>query len=85
MANCLRKYQAIWLKLKKNLEVEIECHPVIWKRVKRGVSKEKDEDLAFKVMNDTDSLFLKIEYNEKTHRGKFLLKQRIGIDNVRQG
>lgn len=84
MARALRKYQKIWMTIKTKMICEIECHPVIWARVKKGVIKEKDQDLAFKIINDTDSLFLKIEYDAKTQRGKFVLKQRLGIMNVRQ-
>ena len=51
----MRKYQPIWKKLKDSKKVSIVADKRMHARIKRGVIKEKDEDLAFKV--ETDQIY----------------------------
>lgn len=79
----LRKYQRIWLLLKSKEVAVLECHPAIWPKIKRMVSKEKDEDLAFKIINDHDTFKLEFSYDEELRRGTIRIKQTINIENMR--
>jgi hypothetical protein len=59
-----RLYYPVWERLKR--EGECEClikHPALVNRVRRGIIKEKDEDIAFKLMNE-GKFKLYIEYNK---------------------
>ena len=58
----------------------LECPPGAVKRLKKAVIKEKDEDKAFKMMNDHDKFRLKITYDKKRQRLKFELLQKYGLE-----
>lgn len=77
-----RKYYPVWTELKSKLKCVISAHPLLFKRIVKGVIKEKDRDLAMKVANDLDSLYLIIIRDEKKNTITFKLKQRIGISDL---
>lgn len=79
-----RKYQQIWERIKDKSACSIQVHPKLAARVKKGVIKEKSNDLGFKVLNDNDYCFLKISYDKEKQVMKFKLKQRIGIEEVKK-
>lgn len=79
----MRKYEGIWHKLKHEYKCTLQVHKLIVARVVKAVIKEKDKDLAFKMANDKDKLYLaikRIELADKKHvRIEFRLKQRYGL------
>lgn len=77
-----RKYYPVWKKLKEKKECMLSAHPLLFARIIKGVIKEKDRDVAFKIANDFDSLYLKVERDADKHIIKFKLKQRIGLENI---
>ena len=77
-----RKYQPIWNEIKQKKKCSVSAHPLLFKRIIKAVVKEKDRDLAFKIANDLDSLYLDITRDEEKHLITFRLKQRIGIADV---
>jgi hypothetical protein len=48
----MRKYQAIWVKLKQEGVCRLTAHPSLHKRIKKAVSKEKCSDVAYKLQWD---------------------------------
>lgn len=78
------KYAVIWDTIKKKKKCTIEVEPKLAARVKKAVIKEKYNDLGFKVLNDNDYLFLSISYDPIKKRMKFLLKQRVGLEEVKR-
>lgn len=78
----LRRYESIWLRLKnsKSDSCRIVVHNIhLLERIKKGVIKEKDMDLAFKLKNETEHWRLEMEYNEQTKELVFKLVTRLGI------
>lgn len=83
-----RKYEAVWLKVKTTGKCTVEAHPAFFARVRKAVIKEKNMDLGFKVLNDHDRFYLKIEEvrNEKDamkSKIRFILKQVLGLEGVK--
>lgn len=79
MAN---KYYPIWRELKQKKKCTVSAHPLLFTRVIKGVIKEKGRDLAFKVANDLDSIYLVIAKDIEKHTVTFRLKQRVGIADI---
>lgn len=52
----MRKYEPIWIKIKETHKATISAPIHMHKRIKRGVSKEKDQDLGFKLLQDSKGL-----------------------------
>ena len=48
----MRKYEQIWIQLKQNNICKVAAHPLLHKRIKKAVTKEKYNDNAFKVLFD---------------------------------
>ena len=80
-----RKYQIIWDKIKVNGRCTIEVVPALQARVKKAVIKEKNKDMAFKLVNDHDYFFLEVTeiVKDKKHYMTFILKQRWGLEGVK--
>lgn len=75
-----RKYQHLWERIKRQDRCVVEVkHPAFVKTIKEGVMKEKNHDLGFKVMNDTEPFRLRIVYDAETRRLEFTLTQRLGM------
>lgn len=83
-----RKYAAIWQKIKTTGRCTVESHPAYFARVRKAVIKEKNMDLGFKVLNDHDRFFLKIEMmpdkkDAMKSKIRFILKQQLGLEGVK--
>lgn len=77
------KYRPIWIKIKKTGKATVSAHPLLFRRICKAVIKQKDLDLAFKVANDFDSFKLHIHRDVEKHQITFVLKQRIGIEDIK--
>ncbi len=77
-----RKYLPIWKKIKADKKCVISAHPKLFARIVKAVMKEKDQDVAMKIANDLDKLYLKITRDEQNHTVTFELKQRVGISEI---
>jgi len=77
----VRKYEKIWRQLKERDRSTVKiAHPSLAKRVRAGVIKEKNRDMAFKILNDNGETFrLKIDYDAATRKMEFRLVQPLGI------
>lgn len=83
-----RKYKVIWdrIKANKNNAITLEVKPSLVARVKKAVIKEKNMDLAFKVLNDHDNFSLKIEYDKDKERLRFKLYSptlSLGLEGIK--
>lgn len=75
----LRRYEEIWAQLKKSDSVSVEIsHPFFLSRMKRGVFKEKDNDLGFKILN-VDNYRIHCEYDEEKKVITFSLTNKLGM------
>lgn len=83
-----RKYEPIWNNIKKDGSCNVQVHKLISGRTVKAVIKEKNQDLAFKMANDRDKLFLSIRRiklaDNKHIRIEFKLKQTYGLVDVKQ-
>ena len=80
-----RKYEAIWKQLKNNPSATCVIkvvHPAAVQRIKKGVIKEKWRDEGFKVLNDIEHLFLKIEFDQNSLTLSFTLKSKFNLTEV---
>jgi len=84
----MRKYQQIWEKLKDRYICNVEVHKLIAARVVKAVIKEKNNDVAFKLANSHDKLYLAIQRlrlaDGKHIRIEFRLKKRYGLEDVQK-
>lgn len=76
-----RKYTCIWTRIKQRETVDLKVAPIFVANVKRMVSKEKDMDRGFKLMNEHDFFKLIFIYDRNTQVLRIKLKQRIGIES----
>ena len=79
-----RVYEPVWIKLKQPpYKVRLEVHPTLVQRVKKAVSKEKYNDIAFKELSghkDEDNLYLKFTYYMASQVLEIELANRYGVD-----
>lgn len=75
-----RQYAPIWARIKEQGSVTLAVAPSAMPTVKKAVIKEKDQDNAFKLMNEHDFFRLVITYDSEKRRLKFELKQRFGLE-----
>lgn len=80
----LRKYESIWLDIKKKGSCTIKLalnSDVLFKQIRNGVLKEKCKDLAYKFEQDDRRLKLRIE---RASNGlvTFRLTKTIGMEDV---
>jgi len=79
----IRKYAPIWLELKTKLKVAVAAPPPMHERIIKGVMKEKDKDLGFKLMASEENRWYKIEYTKNQSKLTFVLKnKRIGLKDL---
>src|SRR5436305_1829863 len=78
-----RKYAPIWDRIKKKGRVVIECEPDMFPRIRKAVKKEKWMDFSFKLLNDHDYFFLRIQYDPHTKRAVFTLRESVGLEGVK--
>lgn len=76
-----RKYEPIWRRLKERDTVRLEVYPLFEKRVRRMISKEKDMDRAFKLMNEHDLFSLEFKYDAAKRELQIRLKQSFCIED----
>lgn len=76
-----RQYYGPWLLLKKNGSLRLKVHPALVARVKKAIIKEKDIDLAFKLINDYDPCRLITRYNKEKQELFMELRQQVGIED----
>jgi len=85
-ATSLRAYQGIWIQLKNSkehkvvLEVVDSCYVP---RIIRMVSKEKDQDNGFKLLNHTALIRLKTSWNEERKELTLMLKARHDLVSIK--
>lgn len=48
----MRKYEAIWYKIKTEGKCLVAAHPALHKRIKKAVTKEKYNDNVYKLSHD---------------------------------
>lgn len=48
----MRKYQPIWIQLKKSGSCKLSAHPALHARIRKAVTKEKWMDMAYKIERD---------------------------------
>ena len=83
-ASCERAYAPIWKALRKKKTVTVAVlDPIFLSRLKRAVSKEKDEDVGFKLLNDIEKPRLKYEWNEEKGELKISLVSRVGLVEIK--
>lgn len=76
----MRKYEPIWDALKRQDTVEVQvAHPVLVRRIKKAVIKEKYNDLAFRLLNEMQEYRLEFSFNKQTGVMKLELKQLYGL------
>ena len=77
-----RLYTPIWdlVKTKKVVKLEIS-HVALVSRVRRGIRKEKDGDLAFKVMEDY-KWRLEMSYDKVTKQLTVCIKPAMNLELV---
>ena len=63
----MRKYEPIWQLLKKDGICKIEAPRPFHPRIIKGVTKEKYQDITFKVEEEERKLVLKVEQGGKEH------------------
>ena len=56
-----RLYQPLWERLKTEKRVQIKADPKAFKRIRKAVTKEKDQDLAWKVENENCYMVIRTE------------------------
>ena len=56
-----RLYQPLWERLKIEKRVQIKADPKALKRIRKAVTKEKDQDLAWKVENENCYMVIRTE------------------------
>lgn len=70
-------YAPVWSKLKLGEVVKIEALPRHHARIKRMVSKFKDEDLPYKLSNKLAGRFMKLHYNVDKNNSSILIIQLV--------
>ena len=83
----MRLYQPIWNRIKAapDHKVTIEVRPEFFARVIKAVIKEKDIDLAIKVLNELEKPRLFITRDKEKGRLTFKLVQKLGIQELKTG
>lgn len=78
-----RKYQEAWEKIKKDKKLQIVAPAIVHARIVKAIQKEKYMDAAFKLCNDHDYFYLDVSIDRKTNTITFVLKQRFGLEGIR--
>lgn len=80
-----RTYEGIWRALRSPphmVTLEI-IDPLLVPRIKRMISKEKDMDTGFKLLNGQEWLFLEFSWCAEKLELQVVLKSRFGLVEVR--
>lgn len=76
-----RKYEPIWNKIKEVGKCKIEAHPAFHARIIKAVTKEKLNDITFKVENE-DRSFMKLEIERLGKTIIFILKKAPSVEDL---
>ena len=81
MANPKSKlYLPIWERLKNRDKCVLSVAPGFLPRVKKAIIKEKNKDLAFKMLNESEKFVLSFSYDREKLQLTVVLKQRFGLE-----
>jgi hypothetical protein len=72
-----RKYNSIWIALKKNGHCAISAHTALHARIVKAVIREKDWDVGFKLLNQENGRMMKLRYEKDGAMIRFFLVQHI--------
>ena len=81
-----RTYEIVWKKLKNSPDLSViicVIDPVFLSNIKRMISKEKDMDIGFKMINEVDRYKLKFEWNENSRELTARLVTKYGVSLVK--
>lgn len=79
----MRKYQAIWEKIKKEKKCIVVAPAIVHARIVKAVIKEKYSDAAFKLCNTHDYFYLTHVSDRKANKITFTLHQRLGLEGIK--
>lgn len=71
----MRKYQPIWIELKSKLKARIAAPTPIHTSIVRGVLKEKNLDLGFKVLCTESGKWYRVTYTSKQNILEFTMNE----------
>lgn len=78
-----RAYEPVWKLLRQKGKVTLEiADPVFVNRIKRMISKEKDMDTGFKILNELESPRLRYKYDPEKRELEIRLIARYGIVDI---
>lgn len=80
----MRKYEPIWIDLKKKKFVRIAAHPALHRRIIKAVIKEKDMDIGFKFELSEVRQKAKLGYRKVHSEIQFFLQvvKKIGLEDL---
>jgi hypothetical protein len=78
----MRKYQPIWEKIKEKGCCKIAAPKELHRRTIRGVIKEKDEDIGFKILSAEKWSWNKLSYTKKGNEITFTLTHAITLEEL---
>lgn len=78
-----RTYKPLWDRVKKREVVTVECHPLLVERVRKAVIQEKWRDDGFKLLNESERIYLQFTYDKDKQHLTVLIKTRFGLDRIR--
>ena len=76
----MRKYESIWIALKRDKEVSIVAHESLHSRIIRGVIREKYKDIVWKFRCSHAGTKSKLQYDCYPKTGHVKFKLLITID-----
>ena len=75
----MRKYEPIWIELKKNKVAAIKATPQLHSRIRKAVIKEKDKDVGFKLTEADKGLSHRLGFTVIGPVLTFVLSPRLNI------
>lgn len=79
----VRAYKPTWDKLRKDKVVVLHiANPMFLQRIKRMISKEKNTDPGFRLLNEVEFCRLVFEYDAKKQELTVRLTSRLGIVEI---
>lgn len=78
-----RTYRPIWDHLRKHHKCVLSVVDAGFvPRIKRMISKEKDEDIGFKLLNQVERLYLQFSFDPEAMELTIVLRGRFGIVDI---
>lgn len=81
----MRKYDSIWIALKKEGHCAVAVHPSLHARVIKAVINTKDRDIGFKLTQQQNAVSIKINYKREGARIRFFLIRVYHLSRVKCG